>query len=223
MRTLRPLMLTPGQVAKDYIAGRRASHVPPLKSYLIAALIFFSLFTVFPSPAPVARIHPGLGRRGGREERARRPHVVQPSAAHRCVRRLVPGGERRAMRQPEAFARAFYANIPRAFFVFLPLFALFLELLYRKQGYLVDHLVFSLYYHAFVFVMFSLLFLAGRLAPFLPGLRGSCDRAGAGRLAAGVPADSAAPRVRRSRLVTASSSSRSGCCTSFSSPARCRS
>jgi len=42
----------------------------------------------------------------------------------------------------------------RAFFVFLPLFALFLELLYRKQGYLVDHLIFSLYYHAFVFVMF---------------------------------------------------------------------
>ncbi len=73
------------------------------------------------------------------------------------------------MRQPEAFARAFYANIPRAFFVFLPLFALFLELLYRKQGYLVDHLIFSLYYHAFVFVMFSLLFLAGRLAPLLPG------------------------------------------------------
>ncbi len=31
-RTLRPLMLMPGQVAKDYIAGRRTSHVPPLKS-----------------------------------------------------------------------------------------------------------------------------------------------------------------------------------------------
>jgi hypothetical protein len=61
-----------------------------------------------------------------------------------------------------------YANVPRAFFVFLPLFALFLELLYRKQGYLVDHVVFSLYYHAFVFVNFSLLFMASRIGPYLP-------------------------------------------------------
>ena len=52
-RTIRPLTLTPGQVAKDYIAGRRTSHVPPLKSYLIAAVIFFGLFTIFPSRAPV--------------------------------------------------------------------------------------------------------------------------------------------------------------------------
>src|SRR6185369_11684505 len=54
IRTLRPLMFTPGAVVKDYIAGRRASHVPPLKSYLIAALIFFGLFTIFPSQAPVS-------------------------------------------------------------------------------------------------------------------------------------------------------------------------
>ena len=67
MRTLRPLLLTPGQVAREYIAGRRVSHVPPLKSYVIAALIFFSLFTVFPSPAPVRGVHPGLARRGRRE------------------------------------------------------------------------------------------------------------------------------------------------------------
>jgi hypothetical protein len=48
-------------------------------------------------------------------------------------------------------------------------FALFLELLYRKQGYLIDHLVFPLYYHAFVFLTFSLLFLVGRSGPYVTG------------------------------------------------------
>jgi hypothetical protein len=61
-----------------------------------------------------------------------------------------------------------WTQFPRAFFLFLPLFALFLKLLYRKQGYLVDHLVFSLYYHAFVFLVFSLLFLTERSEAFLP-------------------------------------------------------
>jgi hypothetical protein len=55
-------------------------------------------------------------------------------------------------------------NIPRAFFVFLPMFAHFLKLLYRKQAYLVEHLVFSLYYHAFVFLTFSLIFAARPVA-----------------------------------------------------------
>src|SRR6185503_6541111 len=77
VRTLRPLMLRPGQVAKDYIAGQRVSHVPPLKAYLIAALIFFSLFTVFPSQAPVRVLVQGSAE--------------EPAAQHQLLQRLVPG------------------------------------------------------------------------------------------------------------------------------------
>jgi len=167
--TIRPLIFTPGQVAKEYIAGRRASHVPPLKSYLIAALIFFGLFAIFPSRAPVQVVVEGSAAQaatrsegGGRVSFSLPPHISVYDDWYQ-------GALARAMQQPEAFASAFYANIPRAFFLFLPLFALFLELLYRKQRYYVDHLVFSLYYHAFVFLVFSLLFLARRLAPSLPG------------------------------------------------------
>jgi hypothetical protein len=42
-----------------------------------------------------------------------------------------------------------YENFPRTFFFFLPVFALFLKLLYRKQGYL--------------------MFLAGQWGRYLPG------------------------------------------------------
>jgi hypothetical protein len=74
----------------------------------------------------------------------------------------------RARQNPPAFARAVYATIPRLFFLFLPMFALFLELFYRKQGYYFEHLVFSLYYHAFVFLSFSALFVIGRSGAWLP-------------------------------------------------------
>jgi hypothetical protein len=169
LRTLRPLMLKPGALAKDYIAGRRASYVPPLKSYLIAALIFFGLFTLFPSDAPVEVFVQGSAEEravkakgGSRQTFALPAHIAYYDEWYQ-------GALTRAMREPERFAQVWYNNIPRAFFVFLPLFALFLELLYRTQGYLVDHLVFSLYYHAFVFLDFSLFFLVRQARDFLPG------------------------------------------------------
>ena len=50
------------------------------------------------------------------------------------------GAKARAMKEPERLASEFYANVPRAFFVLLPLFASLPELFYRKQGLLIDHL-----------------------------------------------------------------------------------
>jgi hypothetical protein len=166
IRTLRPLMARPGAVAKSYIAGRRASHVPPLKSYLIAALIFFSLFTVFPSDAPVSVVVQGSPEEAAAKGRGGVSFSLPARIGY--FDQWYQAARTRAMKDPQRFASIYYANIPRAFFVFLPLFALFLELLYRKQGYVVDHLVFALYYHAFVFLEFSLIFLAGHLSAFVP-------------------------------------------------------
>ena len=39
-RTIRPLLFRPGVVTRDYLAGRRVAHVPPLRTYLISALVF---------------------------------------------------------------------------------------------------------------------------------------------------------------------------------------
>ena len=73
-----------------------------------------------------------------------------------------------AKANPEAFARELGAHVPRTFFLLLPIFALLLELFYRKGGYYFEHLVFSLYYHSFVFLVFTALFLNGWTAGWLP-------------------------------------------------------
>ena len=39
-RTLPPLMLRPGLLARDYIEGRLARHVPPFRTFLVALLVF---------------------------------------------------------------------------------------------------------------------------------------------------------------------------------------
>ncbi|WP_431134855.1 DUF3667 domain-containing protein [Psychroserpens mesophilus] len=51
---------------------------------------------------------------------------------------------------------AFYDTAPIAMFFILPIFALLLKLFYRKRGRYAHHLVFSFYYFAFLFTVFSI-------------------------------------------------------------------
>ena len=79
--------------------------------------------------------------------------------------------QRLAADHGRAFARAFVANIPKMMFVFLPLIAIAMLLLYWfPRRYYVEHLVFVLHNHAALFlamILLELLSLAARLLPAL--------------------------------------------------------
>ncbi len=56
-RTLVPLLLSPGRLSMEYIAGRRARYVNPLRLYIILSVVFFisiSLFTNTPDNLSVS-------------------------------------------------------------------------------------------------------------------------------------------------------------------------
>jgi len=165
VRTLRPLMFRPGLVTRDYLLGRRVAHVPPLRAYLISALIFFGLFSIFPNRARVEVFTTGETRAVSTGSRMSFEFPAHSPINDVRYQELVA----RAKANPDDFVRAAGAAVPRVFFLFLPIFAGLLKLFYRRQGYYLDHFVFSLYYHAFVFVLFSLLFLVSRTDPWLPG------------------------------------------------------
>jgi hypothetical protein len=169
-RTLWPLLTRPGQVTKEYLSGRRAAHVPPLRTYLIAALVFFGLFSVFPTESPPVYVFttgtPEATRIKSESARGGRVTIELPQRVWFGDRRFQEVSAR-ARANPDAFALAGYRNIPRAFFLFLPVFAAMLKLFYWKQGYYVEHLVFALYYQAFLFLTFALYFLSGWLPAFL--------------------------------------------------------
>jgi hypothetical protein len=66
-----------------------------------------------------------------------------------------------------ALVDAIEHNIPRAMFVFLPLLALCMKLLYwRPKRYYVEHLLFLVHNHAFVFLAFAIVALLSRV-PFV--------------------------------------------------------
>ncbi len=66
---------------------------------------------------------------------------------------------------------SFEHNIPKLMFVLLPLFALFIYWFHsRKKYYYVRHVIFSMHFHSFTFVLFLLITVIGWLFPHINSL-----------------------------------------------------
>lgn len=57
VRTFRLLIAKPGALTKEYLAGKRASYISPLRVYLACSVIAFFVAAV--TPDPPARMHNG--------------------------------------------------------------------------------------------------------------------------------------------------------------------
>jgi hypothetical protein len=151
--TLKTLFLKPGQLTIDFLAGRRARWLSPLRVYLICSVAFFGGRLVLEE----------MGLRTLRD-------MAQVSLDHRTTTGPLTAEERaqlesgplgrifgadrleRAAADPKRLNRAINASLPRAMFVLLPIFALLTNLAWRKArpGY-PAHLYAALHIHAAVF------------------------------------------------------------------------
>ena len=52
-RTVQPLVMRPGFLTREYLAGRRRRYIRPARLYLFATLIFFAVSRFFVEPAEV--------------------------------------------------------------------------------------------------------------------------------------------------------------------------
>lgn len=56
-RSLKTLLLRPGQLTLDYFEGRRRQHVLPLRLYLTASFLFFLVLKLSGGPSQEVRVH----------------------------------------------------------------------------------------------------------------------------------------------------------------------
>jgi hypothetical protein len=164
LRTLRPLLFRPGALTREYLAGRRVRHVTPLKTYLIAALVFFGLIAFLPPPDVSVFT---AGQRRAVSSKGGSKVSFQLPARYPFFDRALQSASARAKAHPREFASTVFGNLPRALFLLPPIFALLLKLFYwPRDRYYLDHLVFALHYHAFVFLALTLLVVVSR--PWVP-------------------------------------------------------
>ncbi len=165
LRTLWPLFFQPGALTREYLAGRRVRFVPPLKMFLLASVVFFGLVALLPrSQLAVYRRDEPKPERPGLHNYIQLPAYTGASSG---FGHWIDVAGEKAKQHPQEFGEALLGNLPRAFFVLLPVLALLLKLFYwRQDRYYLDHLIFALYHHAFSFMVLTLLVILGR--PWVP-------------------------------------------------------
>jgi hypothetical protein len=169
-RSLVPLLLRPGALTEEYLAGRRTRYVRPLKLYLTVSVTFFALLVLL-VPGGGVKIQVGSGASVHIGET--KPHIgeTKPAKPREQMRQPVRWLDERfqlqrkldALEGPgaETFAQAVGAKtterIPKMVFLLLPLSAVLFKLFWWSR-YFVEHLVFSLHLHAYAFLAGMLLF-----------------------------------------------------------------
>jgi hypothetical protein len=180
-RTLRILVRKPGELTREFIAGRHQLYIPPFRLYLAVSILYFALQALLPDPevfgtdaegnpvyAPVRVDVP--------EELRRELEAEGVPTTPRKGNSLVSGNNceitlgtdprwdgveatlRRACMQMRAdggkrFAEHFAETAPKLMFVFLPLMAAVALLFYwQPRRFYAEHLVLFLHNHAFTFL-----------------------------------------------------------------------
>jgi hypothetical protein len=188
-KSLLLLLFRPGQLTLEYINGRRVRYIQPLRLYLTFSLIFFAVMKYSgydKASAEVERAHApavaaapdahGKPDKKGELMREDEPGEIASGTVElrEGISKINPHwGEnvgRFSNLSPEdrdkVLKTAFYSYVPYAVFFMMPLFALYLKMLYlgsgRRYG---EHLLFALHTNGFAFLAMTLL-----MVPYLPGL-----------------------------------------------------
>jgi Protein of unknown function (DUF3667) len=185
-RTLAALLFKPGYLTREFLAGRRARYLPPLRLYLVVSVFFF---LVIGSQAHVGVLpvrdgsggKPSVSTQQSTEEfdalakpgETRQQHIervchpdyngpaksfIEPFMRKNCQMLAEDHGR--------SVAEAFMHNVARAMFLFLPVLALIMMTMYwHPRRYFVEHLLFFVHIHAFAFLLLALETLIARFVP----------------------------------------------------------
>jgi hypothetical protein len=152
LTTLKALVFFPGRLSTEFLAGKRARFIGPIRLYLTMSVLFFLLVahktdkTATASPADKQEVSISLD-----DKDSSTPQWLTQSI-------------KKAVDDPHTFYRELLANLSHVMFLLVPLFALALRLIYYKRSLRYpSYVYFSLHYHAFVFLLFSVMVLVGLL------------------------------------------------------------
>jgi hypothetical protein len=162
--TLWLLVRHPGRLTTEFLAGRRARYLRPLRLYLTLSLVYF-LALAAGRDAETGNLKLSMQEPAADSVAPRNPRrparVETPPDTTTLSGRLEQGFEARVRRykaMPEAernraFTRVFFGQLPNMVFALVPVVALLLRVAYRRTPlYYAEHLVHALHLHAFAMV-----------------------------------------------------------------------
>ncbi len=169
-RTLLALLFKPGYLTAEFIAGRRARYVAPFRLYLIISFILFLVISGADRSASI--IHENSSG-----DVVLAPIVIgDPNAVNSSetefginielsdentpqwlqdLDQRLEDNAHTIEQEPGDFLAEIIERLPQAMFFMLPLFALLLRFCYLFSPFhYLQHLVFALHYHSFVYFLY---------------------------------------------------------------------
>jgi Protein of unknown function (DUF3667) len=177
--TVRALVRRPGFLTREFLEGRRARYLSPLRLYLMSSLVYFLLAATAPevmidgsrslfigvkvtqtpsNPSRVSRPERVANEASGAFTSQRPlPDSLKKKALEDIARapRVMQPFLRRAVEDPAGFKRGLIEAMPRMLFALLPVFALIVALFYRGKKF-PEHFYFAFHFHAFVFLCLTI-------------------------------------------------------------------
>ncbi|MFZ1990512.1 MAG: DUF3667 domain-containing protein, partial [Alphaproteobacteria bacterium] len=168
LTTFWELFRHPGAVARGWSEGKRQTYASPFRFYLAISLILFLLMSLGGEHFVVVNI-------GGSPPLSSQSSIPTQLAGQKAkaeptwlehIKSQIRAELKKASDDKAGFDRAFNEWLPRIAFFMVPVLALLLRLFYwRKTLFFIDHLAFSFYLHAGLFVFL----IVGNLLPSYAG------------------------------------------------------
>jgi hypothetical protein len=158
-RTLFHLMFRPGFLSTEYRAGRISRYVHPVKLFWMATLILFTLM-----------VYQTVNKEGGKKiidinHNEANISILAPSdTLHTPSTKEYTDVKKQNNDQLVVNFLSKYA--PYISFLFIPIFASLLALFFwRKKYYYISHLTFTVHFHTFLWIFWSILMLIDIFTP----------------------------------------------------------
>lgn len=182
-RTVKYLMLRPGRLTIEYLAGKRQRYVPPVKLYIFISFITFFLLAI----SPVFTISDDNKKEAAKAIDPDKPLAHTGSVSFGTesydsieqldsVQNSLPEDKKMgyteytlkkkmitvltkipASELGEQFIASAQRNMPKVLFIYMPVFAFWLWLFHgKKRWYFFDHGIFTLHYFSFLLLLSSI-------------------------------------------------------------------
>jgi hypothetical protein len=166
VRTFRLLIEKPGALTREYLAGRRARYISPLRVYLACSV--FAFFVSAMTPDPPSRTHNGKVEQVGQGQlvadktlgvKLGPPKTSTASDPH-TMDVAIRKSFARAQADPAGFRAKVADAVPKLLFVLVPLLAVLVAVGFRSRtSNYPQHLAFTLHVHAFAFLTLAVAML----------------------------------------------------------------
>ncbi len=157
LKTLKSVLYKPGELAIDYVAGRRVRYMPPFRLYVFFSLIFFLLLSFYSNHTIKV----------GNKESAKSAISINIDKSSKSTQdKTINYKVEDIQKNPKAYINKFLNYFSWSLFLLMPFYAFLTWLFFRRsRSHYLAHLIFSISQHTFIFIIFIILITISLIFP----------------------------------------------------------